>query len=73
MKTYLPYVLDMNEDILKSKDPNRALAFWSKMLFTIGSCEEAEEVFPDMTLCPVCFESLGDDDFRIKHKMKESN
>jgi hypothetical protein len=54
MEKLLPYLLDYAEEITKSKEPERVKAFWIKIAWEVETCAEATEVFPDMTICPVC-------------------
>jgi hypothetical protein len=70
MDKLLPWLLDFNEDITKSKDPTKALAFWTKLAWEVTSCDEAAEVFPDMTICPVCMERSHEG--QLLHKFKGS-
>jgi uncharacterized protein with PIN domain len=58
MELFLPYLLDFEKEIARSKDPERAKAFWIKLAWEIETCAEAAELFPDMTKCPVCGEIL---------------
>jgi hypothetical protein len=60
MEDFLPWLLDFEEDINKSKDPKHAKIFWSKLAWEVTSCQEAAEVFPDMRICPICMERAVD-------------
>jgi uncharacterized protein with PIN domain len=60
MEALLPFLLDFEKEIARSKDPERAKAFWKKLAWEIETCAEAAEVFPDMTKCPICGEVLVD-------------
>jgi hypothetical protein len=68
VKDLLPWLLDFDEDITKSKDPVKALAFWAKLAWEVTSCGEAAEVFPDMQVCPVCMER--EEGGHLLHKSK---
>jgi len=56
MERLLPYLLDFETEIARHKDAERLKAFWLKLAWELESCAEAAEVFPDMTICPVCLE-----------------
>lgn len=36
----------------------RVNEFWSKLIWELSSCDEATNIFPDMTVCPVCNATL---------------
>jgi uncharacterized protein with PIN domain len=53
----------------------RTEEFWRKLAWELTSCDEAAEVFPEMTVCPVCNAMLSKveltDNFVMVHKSRE--
>jgi hypothetical protein len=56
MESLLPYLLDFEKEVIGKKDADRVKAFWLKVAWELQSCAEAQELFPDMRICPVCLE-----------------
>lgn len=69
MESLLPYLLDIANEITKSKEPDRVKSFYLKLAWEVETCAEAIEVFPDMQICPVCM-SRVDKDGVIAHKFR---
>jgi hypothetical protein len=68
MESLLPYLLDFEKEIAQSKDPERVKAFWLKLAWDLEECAEAQEVFPEMVICPVCLERMAEG--VLLHKVK---
>jgi hypothetical protein len=60
MESLLPYLLDFEKEVIGKKDADRVKAFWLKVAWELQSCAEAQELFPDMRICPVCLARAED-------------
>lgn len=67
MEALLPFLLNFEEEIARSKDVERAKAFWIKLAWEVETCQEAAELFPDMVLCPICLSGMEDGHIVHKH------
>lgn len=67
MEHLLPYFLNFEEEIARSKDVKHAKAWWAKLAWEMQSCAEAAELFPDMSICPVCMNGIENGEIFHKH------
>lgn len=70
MKDFLPYLFNVQTEVVKTKDPDRREKFFTKLAWDTLECREAEKLFPDMLKCPVCLNNAFEDDgiLVINHK-----
>lgn len=73
MERLLPYLLDFEVEIARSKDIQRAKDFWAKLAWEVQTCNEAAELFPDMVVCPICLNGIDDGYLRHKHPINVLN
>lgn len=60
MTLLIPYLFDFEKEITESSDPEGVLKFWQKVAWEVETCMEAEQMFPDMQICPVCLQRALD-------------